>query len=204
MAEVRNMAQAAKVAGLKHAASGQRSKDTRKWVPLSDNRMPTLQGKYKVPHFDGKGESQRLLYQNAGVPTTPAADGLLLGQLYSLRHGAEQGSRRQAGDHLPARRYAGRCQGIAAEDIGACAYGIFKRGGEFIGKTVGVCTSERLFFRRVPRQMAAAFAEVLGRPVAYNSIEPDAYRALGFPGAEDLGSMFQFKRDFEGYYCRGA
>ena len=28
--------------------------------------------------------------------------------------------------------------GIASEDIGKCAYGIFKRGNELIGKTIGV------------------------------------------------------------------
>jgi hypothetical protein len=27
------------------------------------------------------------------------------------------------------------------------------------------------------------------------------YRGFGFPGAEDLGNMFQFKRDFEQYFC---
>ena len=31
--------------------------DTRQWVPLRDDRMPTLMGKYKVPHFDAKGEA---------------------------------------------------------------------------------------------------------------------------------------------------
>ena len=30
---------------------------------------------------------------------------------------------------------------------------------------------------------------------------PDQYRAFGFPGADDLGNMFQFKRDFNEYYC---
>ena len=30
---------------------------------------------------------------------------------------------------------------------------------------------------------------------------PDVYRGFGFPGADDLGNMFQFKRDFEDDYC---
>lgn len=50
-------------------------------------------------------------------------------------------------------------------------------------------------------QMAAAFTKALEREVRYNSISPDAYRALGFPGAEDLGNMFQFKRDFNESFC---
>ncbi len=29
------------------------------------------------------------------------------------------------------------------------------------------------------------------------------YRSFGFPGAEDLGNMFQFKRDFHDDVCRG-
>jgi hypothetical protein len=27
------------------------------------------------------------------------------------------------------------------------------------------------------------------------------YRTFGFPGADDLGNMFQYKRDFEREYC---
>jgi hypothetical protein len=86
--------------------------------------------------------------------------------------------------------------GMAAEDIGRCAYGIFKRGGEFIGKTVGVAGEHP-----TGAQMAASLAKALGREVRYNSVTPDAYRSFGFPGAEDLGNMFQFKRDFEKDYC---
>jgi len=86
--------------------------------------------------------------------------------------------------------------GIAVEDIGKCAYGIFKRGSEFIGKTVGI-TGENL----TGAQMASSFSELLGQEVHYNSISPDTYRSLGFPGADDLGNMFQFKRDFNEYFC---
>jgi hypothetical protein len=49
--------------------------------------------------------------------------------------------------------------------------------------------------------MAAAFSKALGQEVGYNAVPPDVYRSLGFPGAEDLGNMFQFKRDFEEYFC---
>jgi hypothetical protein len=50
-------------------------------------------------------------------------------------------------------------------------------------------------------QMAAALTRALGRQVRYNDVPPEVYRGLGFPGAEDLGNMFQFKRDFERYFC---
>ena len=29
------------------------------WVPLDDERMPTLMGRFKVPHFDAKGEAEQ-------------------------------------------------------------------------------------------------------------------------------------------------
>jgi hypothetical protein len=41
----------------------------------------------------------------------------------------------------------------------------------------------------------------LGEPVSYNGVSWDAYRGFGFPGAEDLGNMFQFYCDFEEYFC---
>jgi hypothetical protein len=50
--------------------------------------------------------------------------------------------------------------------------------------------------------MADGFARVLGKEVVYNNIPPEVYRSFGFPGAEDMGNMFQFKRDFEKEYCK--
>ena len=35
----------------------------------------------------------------------------------------------------------------------------------------------------------------------HDAVTPEAYRGFGFPGADDLGNMFQFKRDFEQYFC---
>ena len=86
--------------------------------------------------------------------------------------------------------------GIAAEDIGRCAYGIFKQGRQYIGKTVGI-SGEQL----TGAQMASALGKALGQEVRYNNVTPEAYRSFGFPGAEDLGNMFQFKRDFEKDFC---
>jgi hypothetical protein len=44
--------------------------------------------------------------------------------------------------------------------------------------------------------MAAGLSKALGQEVRYNDVSPEAYRGFGFPGAEDLGNMFQFKHDF--------
>ena len=65
-----------------------------------------------------------------------------------------------------------------------------------IGQTIGVA-GEHL----TGSQMAAAFTQALGQEVRYNSVSPDVYRGFGFPGAEDLGNMFQFNRDFEESFC---
>ncbi len=82
--------------------------------------------------------------------------------------------------------------GIASEDIGKFAYGIFKRGQELIGKTVGVA-GEHL----TGKEMAAALSKALGKEVIYNNVSPETFRGFEFPGADDLGNMFQFYRDFE-------
>jgi hypothetical protein len=75
-----------------------------------------------------------------------------------------------------------RLSGIAGEDIGKCAYGIFKKGNETIGKTIGIA-GEHL----TGDQMATAVSKVFGISAKYNAVTPDAFRAFGFPGAEDLG-----------------
>ena len=67
-AQAKNMAQAAKHANLQHVIWST-LEDTRRWVPLSDNRMPTWRGKYKVEHFDAKGEADHL-FTDLGVSTT--------------------------------------------------------------------------------------------------------------------------------------
>jgi hypothetical protein len=49
--------------------------------------------------------------------------------------------------------------------------------------------------------MAAELSRALGQEVVHGDVPPEVYRTFGFPGADDLGNMFQFKRDFESYYC---
>ena len=41
-------------------------------------------------------------------------------------------------------------------------------------------------------QMAAALGTVVGEPVAYRPPTPEQFRGLGFPGADELGNMFQY------------
>jgi uncharacterized protein YbjT (DUF2867 family) len=192
MAEARAMATAARDSRLQHVIWST-LEDTRQWVPLSDNRMPTLMGKYKVPHFDAKGEANRL-FTELGVPTTFLLTSFYWDNFIHFGMGPKKGPDGNLAITLPMGDK--RLPGIATEDIGRCAYGIFKRGREFIGKTVGIA-GEHL----TGVQMAGALSRALGREVAYNAVLPEAYRAFGFPGADDLGNMFQFKRDFEQVFC---
>jgi hypothetical protein len=85
-----------------------------------------------------------------------------------------------------------RLAGIAADDIGKVAYGIFKAGRQYIGKTVGI-TGENL----TVDEMSQKLSKALGVQVEYTAVEPDAYRNFGFPGADEMGNMFQIYRDFE-------
>ena len=192
LAQAANLAEAAKRANLQHVIWST-LEDTRRWVPLSDNRMPTLMAKYKVPHFDAKGEADRR-FADLGVPTTFLLTSLYWDNLIYFGMGPKKGPDGKLAIAFPMGDK--KLPGIAAEDIGKCALGIFKRGREFIGKTVGVA-GEHL----TCTQMAMALSQALGQEVHYHAVTPETYRAFGFPGADDLGNMFQFKRDFNAIFC---
>ncbi|WP_303311669.1 NmrA/HSCARG family protein [Hymenobacter sp. BT730] len=187
VAEARNMAEAAKAAGLQHVIWST-LEDTRRFVPLTDNRMPTLQGKYKVPHFDGKGQADQY-FRDLGVPTTFLITSFYWENLLYFGMGPKPGPGGELAITFPMGDK--KLSGMAAEDIGKCAYGIFKKGKELIGKTIGIA-GEHI----TCQQMAASLSKALGRKVVYHHITPDTYRNFGFPGADDLGNMFQFYHDF--------
>jgi len=190
-AQAANMARAAKDSGVQHAIWST-FEDTRKYVPLTDNRMPTLLGKYKVAHFDAKSEADQA-FRDLGVPTTFLLTSFYWENLIYFGAGPQKGPDGRLAITYPMGQK--KLPGMSSEDIGKCAYGIFKKGREFIGKTVGVA-GEHL----TGTEMAAALSKALGQEVRYNDVPPDVYRSFGFPGAEDMGNMFQFKRDFEGVY----
>jgi len=192
IAHAGNIAEAAKAAGVKHVIWS-RLEDTRKWVPLSDNRMPTLQGNYKVPHFDAKGEADEQ-FTKLGLPLTIMLASFYWDNAIMFGMGPHRGEDNKLALTLPMSDK--KLAGIAAGDIGKCAYGIFKGGSAWIGKTVGI-SGEQL----TGEELAAKYAKGLGEPVSYNGVSWDAYRGFGFPGAEDLGNMFQFYCDFEEYFC---
>jgi uncharacterized protein YbjT (DUF2867 family) len=186
-AQVRNMAAAAKAAGVEHVIWST-LEDTRNWVPLDDDRMPTLMERYKVPHFDGKGEADAI-FAELDVPTTYLLTSFYWDNLIHFGMAPTVGEDGDLDFALPMGDK--KLPGIAVEDIGRCALGIFKRGDEWVGRRVGIA-GEHL----TGEEMAAALSKALGRKVSYSSVPHDVYRGLGFDGADDLGNMYQFKHDF--------
>ena len=154
--------------------------------------MPTLQGRYKVPHFDAKGEADQI-FRVLGVPTTFLLTAFYWDNLIYFGAGPQKGPDGRLAISFPLGDK--KLPAIAAEDIGKAAYTIFKRGEEFINRTVGIA-GEHLS----GQEMAAALSRALGREIVYNAVTPETYRGFGFPGADDLGNMFQFKRDFNEDY----
>jgi len=187
-AEAKVMADSAKAAGVQHVIWST-LEDTRLHVPLHDDRMPTLMGKYKVPHFDSKGESNRF-FTEAGVPTTMLLTTFYWENLIYFGMGPKRGADGVLAITFP--MGDSRLAGIAAEDIGKCALGIFKKGASLIGKTVGIA-GEHI----TCADMAKALTNALGEEVRYNAIPAEMFRSFGFPGAEDLGNMFQYYAEFE-------
>jgi uncharacterized protein YbjT (DUF2867 family) len=186
------MAQAAQQNGLKHVVWST-LEDTRKLVPLTDNRMPTLLDKYKVPHFDAKAEANRAFAQ-FGVPATYMLTSFYWENLIYLGMGPKKGKDGKLQLTLPMGDK--RLAGIAAEDIGRCAFCIFKAGFDLLGKTVGFAGDHLN-----GTQMAAALTKELGEPVAYNPMTPEQYRRLGTPGADEFANMFQYMQEFESEFC---
>ena len=183
----KNLATAAAEAGVGHVIWST-LEDTRRWIPLDDDRMPTLMERFKVPHFDAKGSSDEF-FTATGVPTT-----LLLTTFYwdNLVHFGMEPQRCEDGSLVfPLPMGEAKLSGIAAADIGTCAFGIFRAGDEFAGRTVGIA-GEHL----TGAEMASALSETLGEATPYIAVDFDEYRSLGFPGADDLGNMFQFYHDF--------
>ena len=185
-AQARNLAEAAKAAGLKHVIWST-LEDTRKLMAPDDTRMPMLQQKYRVPHFDAKDEANAYF---AGLPVTYLVTSFYWDNLYAFGLGPKKGDDGVYNWAFPMGNK--RLAGIAVEDIGKVAYGIFKAGSKYIGKTVGI-TGENLTLD----EMSEKLSKGLGVPVKYHAVEADAYRGFGFPGADEMGNMFQVYRDFE-------
>ena len=110
-------------------------------------------GHYKVPHFDAKGESNRL-FVDAGVPTTFLLTSFYWENLIFFGLGPKRAADGVLEWAIPLG--AARFPSIAVEDIGRCAYGVFKRGAELIGQRVGIA-GELLTGAEMAAAMGVAF-----------------------------------------------
>ena len=143
LAQAKAQARAAKDVGLQHVIWST-LEDTRQFMPADDKRMPMLQEKYRVPHFDAKAEADAFF---SGVPTTFLLTTFYWDNLYMF--------------------------GLAP-----------KRGDD--GK----------YSWAFP--MGQKLASNIGIPAPYyHAAEADEYRGYGFPGADEMGNMFQYYRDFD-------
>ena len=186
-AQAKNIADAAKAAGVKHVIWST-LEDTRQFMSADDKRMPMLQEKYRVPHFDAKAEANAFF---SGVPATMLVTSFYWDNLFMFGLAPKKGDDGQYAWAFPMGN--SKLAGIAGEDIGKCALGVFKGGDQYIGKTVGIAGE----FLTID-QMGQSLSKNLGLgAVKYNAVEPDVYRSWGFPGADEMGNMFQADRDFE-------
>lgn len=186
LAQAQRMAQAAKQAGVQHVIWST-LEDSRQWSPLADTRIPTLMGNYKVPHMDAKGEADQLFIA-AGVPTTFLLPSFYWENFIYLGMGPSRAPDGKLAITLPLQ--GTKLAGIAADDIGSCAYALFRQGAARIGQRVGIA-GEHL----TGEQMAASFTRAFGEEVRFNDVPPSLYRSFGFPGAEELGNMFQIEAE---------
>ena len=186
--QAKNIADAAKAAGVQHIIWST-LEDTRQWMSADDDRMPILQGEYRVPHFDAKAEADAYF---DGLPTTFLRTSFYWDNLYMF--GLEP-KKNESGQYEWAFPLGdAKMAGIGGDDIGKVAYGIFKAGDEYIGRTIGIA-GEYISVKDMGRELT----DQLGiGPVTYHAVEPDVYRSFGFPGADEMGNMFQVYRDFEG------
>ena len=186
-AQGKNIADAARTAGVKHVIWST-LEDTRKQMAPDDKRMPFLQEKYRVPHFDAKAEADAYF---ADLPVTFLLTTFYWDNLYFFGIAPKKG---EDGNYSWAFPMGDKkLAGIAAEDIGKIAYAIFKAGEKYVGQSVGIY-SEALTIDEMGQKLSKA----LGLPpIHYHAAGADEYRGYGFPGADEMGNMFQYYRDFD-------
>jgi uncharacterized protein YbjT (DUF2867 family) len=189
--QAQTMATVATQAGLRHVVWST-LEDTREFLPADGARMPVLQGRYNVPHLDAKGEANRFFTEHR-LPVTFLHTSFYWENLIHFGLGPKRGSDGRLRFVLPMGE--AKLPGIAVEDIGRSAFGIFVRGPSPAVRSIGVA-GEHLS----GAQMAAHLSAALGEEVEHVAPTPAEYAALGFPGADELANMFQFKRDFETRY----
>ena len=81
--------------------------DTRAFMPPGDTRMPMLQEKYRVPHFDAKAEADAYF---KGLPVTYLMTSFYWDNLYTFGVGPKKGEDGVYGGHFRWGPAAGDCR----------------------------------------------------------------------------------------------
>src|SRR5687768_9842120 len=110
--QARNIAEAARAAGVKHVIWST-LEDTRKLMSPDDKRMPMLQDKYRVPHFDAKAEADAYF---SGLPVTYLVTSFYWDNLYMFGLAPKKGEDGVYSWTFP--MGDSKLAGIAAADIG--------------------------------------------------------------------------------------
>jgi hypothetical protein len=147
-----------------------------------------LQGKYRVPHFDAKADADEYF---KGLPVTFMMVSFYWDNLYLFALAPKKDKDGVYSWAFP--MGDAKLAGIAKDDIGKAAYGIFKAGPEYIGKTVAIA-GEHVSFNDMSEKLSKGLG--IG-PVKYTALDANLFRSFGFPGADEYGNMFQVYRDFE-------
>jgi uncharacterized protein YbjT (DUF2867 family) len=188
LAEIRTLARSAAAAGVQHVVWST-LEDTRDLLPVDDDRMPVLQDRYNVPHFDAKGEGNDL-FTEAGVPTTHLNTTFFY-QGFTGGMGPTRGDDGTLTLTLPLED-GKRLSGVDVNDIGRTAFAILAAGDEYIGRTVSLAGDHL-----TAAEYASAIGDAIGEPVRFQSVPYDVFRGFDMPGAEEMGNMFQYYGDFD-------
>ncbi|HEY4568480.1 MAG TPA: NmrA family NAD(P)-binding protein, partial [Kribbella sp.] len=181
LAQAETAAAAARDAGVQHLVWST-LEDTRPFFAGRDD-VPSLEdGRYKVPHFDAKGEADEI-FTKYGVPTTFLRTAFYFDAFIDGLRPA-RGADGQLTISMPIADR--RMSGVASEDIGRTALAIFKR-SDLIGETISIAGDHL-----TGDEYAAGLSEALGEKVTYQPPTWDEFRTYGFPTAVEMANMFQY------------
>ncbi|XP_056390337.1 nmrA-like family domain-containing protein 1 [Hyla sarda] len=141
-------------------------------------------GKLEVLHFDGKGEVEEYLRQ-IGVPTVSVR----LPGYYENFLTFFRPQKNKDGDGYSLAVPMGEVlwDGFSVKDLGGVVVGILKSPSEYVGKDIGLSTD-----KLTVAQYAAILSSVTGKDIKDAKVTLKQYANFGFPGAQELASMFEF------------
>jgi uncharacterized protein YbjT (DUF2867 family) len=180
------ISKAVEAAGVKHIvwSTLECTTDYFDGLPVKD-RVPKIKGFY-VPHFDAKGLANDKFPKKI---TTYFHTSFYLENFYNFGMVANGTMVNNVGES--------KIAVMGSEDIGKCAYGVFKAGDKFKGKKVYVAGDIITC-----AEMMKICSEVTGKKFTYSTVDRETYASFGFPGADDLANMFHYNandKNFNGH-----